>query len=219
MARAHALSGQKMHMVANALKLPVPENLQQQKGWVGEVIEQALGAIQGSAAGPDFPELGIELKTLPVKTNGEVKETTYVCTVPLTGSIGQPWEESNLYLKLKRVLWVPIASDSRIPPGEWHIGRALLWTPNSEQLAVLYNDWCEIMEKVELGDIETINAGIGEYLQVRPKAANNRALSTNYSAKGDKGQTLPRGFYLRTAFTNQLLKQHYHPDSPRHIPQ
>ena len=46
----------------------------------------------------------------------------------------------------------------------------------------------------------------GRYLQIRPKAANARALGQAYDEEGNPGMTLPRGFYLRTSFTRQILE-------------
>ena len=209
--RASNLAGKSLAELAQVHAIPIPANLDRKKGWVGELIEQALGASQGSAAGPDFPEWGIELKTLPIKADGLVKETTFVCTVPLTGSIGERWTDTNLYQKLQRVLWLPIEAEKSIPLAARTIGQALLWSPTTEQNAVLENDWAEFMERIEMGAVESITASLGQYLQVRPKAAHSQILTDAIDSHGAVTQTLPRGFYLRTSFTNEILKSHYHP--------
>ena len=43
----------------------------------------ALGASAGNKSLPDFESLDIELKTLPVSTEGQVLETTFVCSIDL----------------------------------------------------------------------------------------------------------------------------------------
>ena len=58
------------------------------------------------------------------------------------------------------------------------------------------------------GEIDKISAKHGEYLQIRPKAANAASLAQTTLAEGETGLTLPRGFYLRTRFTNMLLKEY-----------
>lgn len=63
------------------------------------------------------------------------------------------------------------------------------------------------MELVALGRIESITAHHGEVLQLRPKAANGQALTSAIGRQGQLIQTRPRGFYLRTLFTQQLLQQ------------
>lgn len=49
----------------------------------------------------------------------------------------------------------------------------------------------------------------GEYLQIRPKAANAKALTEAIGARGERILTLPRGFYLKKNFTSALLARHF----------
>src|SRR5688500_18797590 len=80
MARARALSGMSLAELARQFGIAVPEAQLRAKGWVGQLLERALGATAGSRAKPDFEALGIELKTLPVDGRGQPKESTFVCT-------------------------------------------------------------------------------------------------------------------------------------------
>ncbi len=56
------------------------------------------------------------------------------------------------------------------------------------------------------GHLDEINGRIGLYLQVRPKAANAKSLCYGFDSEGNKVLTLPRGFYLRSLFTEQIIK-------------
>ena len=49
----------------------------------------------------------------------------------------------------------------------------------------------------------------GEVLQLRPKAANSKALTEAVGAQGEPILTLPRGFYLKKNFTGALLARHF----------
>ncbi len=64
------------------------------------------------------------------------------------------------------------------------------------------------MDMIVLGQIERITARHGEYLQIRPKAAN-AALTEAIGARGERILTLPRGFYLKKNFTSALLARHF----------
>ena len=64
--RAAWLAGRSIGELAAALGVPAPPLGVRGKGKVGGLIERALGASSGSAARPDFPALGVELKTIPV---------------------------------------------------------------------------------------------------------------------------------------------------------
>lgn len=206
--RARAIAGLTVAELAARLGLAVPANLLGHKGWLGDMMELALGANAASLSEPDFVELGIELKTLPVDAGGQVIESTYVCSVPLQHT-GLTWQESCVYRKLCKVLWVPIGSGVGLDLGQRRIGTALLWQADPTTLDGLRADWEELMEMVCLGRLEEISARHGEWLQIRPKAANARVLGDTTDASGQPAKTLPRGFYLRSAFTNDLLARYF----------
>lgn len=207
--RARAIAGFSFARLAEQLGEPVPGNQQRAKGWAGQLLERALGASAASLPQPDFQQLGIELKSLPLNSNGQPRESTYVCTVPMKDTLRLSWERSWLRLKLQRVLWVPIEAAPEIPLPERRIGTALLWSPSADDEAVLHQDWEELMELISLGRWEELSAHHGRYLQVRPKAAHSRVLTDSHDSEGNPCQVLPRGFYLRTTFTRQILEQYY----------
>lgn len=99
--RAQRLSGLSLADLARTLGERPPADLRHAKGWVGEALERALGASSGSQPEPDFSELGIELKSIPIGHDGLPRESTYVSTVPLAG-LG--WEASLIRRKLARLL-------------------------------------------------------------------------------------------------------------------
>ncbi len=210
MQRASSLSGKTLIDIASFHRIPMPKDFKKEKGWVGELLEIALGATARNLPEPDFQLLGIELKTIPLSKHKRPKESTFVCTAPLNRPVADSWETSTVKKKLNQVLWLPIEADHAIPITQRKIGNALLWSPNKEQEMILKNDWLEIIERISLGELETISASLGQYLQIRPKAANAKSLCESIDNEGNKILTLPRGFYLRTEFTRQILNQHYH---------
>lgn len=184
-------------------------NVSFHKGGVGQCLEKALGANAGNNAMPDFMHLNIELKTLPIGKNGQPCESTFVTTISLTHMPQETWETSSVYHKLKRILWVPIEADADIPFSERRIGQAFLWTPNVQQMQTLQSDWQEFSNRIALGQLETISAKDGIFLQIRPKAANGQSLAWGIDENGCKIKTLPRGFYLRACFTTDLYNRQY----------
>jgi len=207
--RVENIAGYTLAELAEQQNLMAPEHLQHAKGWAGQLIENCLGASAGSRAKPDFPELGIELKTIPLTTTGQPKESTYVCTVPLEEQPALEWEASWVRRKLNHVLWLPIEADPDIPVGQRRIGSGLLCHLTRHQDLTLKQDWEEHMELITTGRIDEISAHHGTYLQVRPKAADSAALRDTTNEQGERVQTLPRGFYLRTSFTTEVLAGHY----------
>ena len=207
--RAHRLAGLSLQQLASQFCEAIPSNSTRAKGWLGQLIEKSLGATAGSLAQPDFAQIGVELKTLPLTASGKPKESTYVCTVPLNPQQTSDWQHSWLRQKLQTVLWLPIEADKRIPLAERRIGCAILWSPTPEDEQLLRQDWEELMELVCLGHLDQISSHLGNYLQIRPKAANAKALSESYDAEGNPIKTLPRGFYLRPSFTQRIIEQSY----------
>lgn len=207
--RARCIAGLTLSDLAKQFKLEIPKDTRRAKGWIGQLIELTLGATAASLAEPDFQEIGIELKTLPLTNSGKPKESTYVCTVPLTNLTEQHWETSWIKRKLQRVLWLPFEADKTIPLAERHIGNAILWSPTQTESQQLQQDWEELMELVCLGKLEQITSHMGRYLQIRPKGANAKSLTTTLDEEGNSIQTLPRGFYLRPDFTQRIISHHY----------
>ncbi|MEQ9321313.1 MAG: DNA mismatch repair endonuclease MutH [Polyangiaceae bacterium] len=207
MARAEALSGRTIAEVAEELGERVPADLKRHKGWVGNLVEHALGADAASRDEPDFMALAIELKTIPVDHRGRPLETTFVATVPLDEVGDLPWERSRVRRKLARVLWVPVLGERQVSLSARRIGAPLLWSPSPEQEAALREDWDELAGIIGRGDVESITGRLGRFLQVRPKAANASVRRRAIDADGGLLVTLPRGFYLRTQFTAAILRE------------
>ncbi|HKM97603.1 MAG TPA: DNA mismatch repair endonuclease MutH [Buttiauxella sp.] len=209
LAQAQKLAGYTLGELAALANLPIPKDLKRDKGWIGVLLELWLGASAGSKPEQDFAALGIELKTIPVDRTGRPLETTFVCVAPLTGNTGVIWETSHVRHKLKRVLWIPVEGERQIPLAERHIGSPLLWAPSAAEERQLRMDWEELMDLIVLGQVERITARHGEVLQLRPKAANSKALTDAIGADGAPILTLPRGFYLKKNFTAALLANHF----------
>jgi DNA mismatch repair protein MutH len=191
--------------LAESAGIRVPVNFKREKGWTGQLLELWLGAEAGSKAEQDFPALGVELKTIPIDLSGKPLETTYVCYAPLTNIAALEWHQCNVKNKLATVLWVPIDGRRDVPPAQRCIATPFLWSPSHQQEEQLRQDWEELMDMITLGQVENITARNGQYMQLRPKAADGSVLTNAISRNGNLIQTRPRGFYLRKEFTQQVL--------------
>ena len=205
LSQAQSIAGLTFGELADELHIPVPPDLKRDKGWVGMLLERALGATAGSKAEQDFSHLGVELKTLPINAEGYPLETTFVSLAPLVQNSGVKWENSHVRHKLSCVLWMPIEGSRHIPLRERHIGTPILWKPTAEQERQLKQDWEELMDLIVLGKLDQITARIGEVMQLRPKGANSRSITKGIGRNGEVIETLPLGFYLRKVFTTGIL--------------
>ncbi len=207
--RAEALAGRTLGEIAASYRVAVPADLKRAKGFVGGLIERALGADARSRALPDFTGLGVELKTVPIDQRGRPIESTFVCTIELSDIGRMEWEASRVRHKLGRVLWVPVEGTRTIPVAERRVGTALLWTLAGEEEAALRRDWDELAGWIGRGEVEALTAHVGKYLQVRPKAASSRSRRRALDGDGAVYDELPRGFYLRTQFTAHIIANNY----------
>jgi DNA mismatch repair protein MutH len=207
LARCRLIEGLSFIQLAASLQRSIPADKNHRKGWAGLAIELALGATAGTKAIPDFANLGIELKTLPLNQNMKPAESTFITRIPLLKICQQNWLSSQCYAKLKRVLWMPIEGDNRIPFEYRRIGRGFLWSPNQSESAILEEDWNELTLMISTGRLNEMDASQGQYLQVRPKAADSKSLCYGFDSDGSKFLTLPRGFYLRASFTELIVRR------------
>ncbi|MCC6645891.1 MAG: DNA mismatch repair protein MutH [Polyangiaceae bacterium] len=200
-ARAAALEGLDVEALAARLGRTVGGPAVRTKGKVGELLERALGATAGTSSEPDFVELGVELKTIPVRPDGRVRESTFVSAFSLAHVDEMEWETSAVRRKLARVLWVPIVHADRRT-----IGRATLWSPGPEDERTLAADFDELIGRIAIGGIEGVDARVGEALQLRPKAADGTKRAVALGPDGERIASVPLGFYLRARFTERLLR-------------
>lgn len=196
--RARALEGRTLSSLAEETGFTLGELGLRGKGKIGALLEHVLGATAGSTADFDFPALEVELKTVPVDESGRPRESTYVCTLQLLEADRAEWSTSWVRRKLSRVLFVPVIDIQRI-------GRSVLFEPNPEQDAALRSDFDEIIGAIGAGAIEGLTAHVGVCLQVRPKAAHGDVRTPSIGPEDRTIATVPRGFYLRARFVNEIL--------------
>lgn len=207
--RARGLAGSTLGQLASRFGLEAPPDLRRAKGWVGTLMESALGATASSRAAPDFEALGIELKTIPVGASGVPVESTFVCTIPIAEVGDVEWADSRVRRKLARVLWIPVEGQRELSVAERHVGSPLLWSPSEDDERALRLDWEELAGIIGRGHVESLTAHVGQVLQVRPKAASSRSRRRGIDEEGVSFATLPRGFYLRAKFTAGILQRHF----------
>jgi DNA mismatch repair protein MutH len=205
LARAQALAGLTLGELAQGLSMLLPAAPTRAKGFVGGLIERALGAPGVAGAMTDFPSC--ELKTLPVDARGRPRESTFVCCVTVMQLRETPWELSRVRAKLARVLFVPVETGSELAQPERRVGRAFLWQMRPADEALLRDDYAFLAERTASAELEKTDARWGKALQIRPKAANARVRVRGHDVEGVPMRVMPRAFYLRATFTRELLRE------------
>jgi DNA mismatch repair protein MutH len=209
LAHARALVGVTLADLADEMGLPVPVGKVRTKGWSGQIIERELGAGEGGLRGPDFADLGVELKTVPVDATLTPLESTAVCQIDPVTIAGESWETSYARRKLARVLFVAL----EVPPGSPSVGdrrvaAVRLWTPDLEEERVLQADFEHFVRAYfRTGRAAQISGHQGEALQVRPKGRNAADVRRAFGPDGAPVRIGKCGFYLRPAFVGRILRE------------
>ncbi|QJC28370.1 MutH/Sau3AI family endonuclease [Enterobacteriaceae endosymbiont of Plateumaris braccata] len=204
--RATLMTGYCLSNIAEWLNLHIPINLNKDKGWIGKLIElYLLGSQQKNIFNQDIPQIGIEIKTIPINEKGNTINNTFICSLPLKNKNFIIWEKSKLYNKLSKILWIPIITKNENVPFEMRvIGNPILWKPSKENYKNLYKDWLELMKLLVSGKIEYMNYYNGTILLVKTKSNKNKLIKT-INENNEIILTTPRAFYLKKKFTKTLF--------------
>lgn len=184
---------------ANYYGIPVYVNGNLDKGWKGNVVEHLLNLKKNNHKGADFYDL--EIKTVPVTgiiDKWKVKETTCLSVLDTNDIIKYSFEESSLYNKIKKTLFVLIDTNDKDNP---YICKT--YYMDLEKLLLLkedmkndYNLVCDhIVDNIQCDlPLDTNFTGkLGKVIQPRPKT-------------GKKGG-YTWAFYLKTPVLTDLLNQ------------
>lgn len=209
---ARALVGVRLADLAEDQGVPVPRGNVRTKGWAGQIIERELGVGEpGPRAGhgPDFAELGVELKTVPVDLRGQPIESTAVCQIDPIAIAAESWDTSYARRKLARVLFVALlVKDGDAPVEDREVSAVRLWQPSPREEDLLRADF-EIFVRTyfRAGRAAELTGHVGQVLQVRPKGRNASDQRAAFGPDGRPMRVGKMGFYLRPAFVAEILAQ------------
>lgn len=201
--RADALAGLTVGEAAALLGVALPADLRHAKGLIGQLVEAALGATAASHAEPDFPQLGVELKTVPIGAHGRPREATWVTHARHDPLQPRDWAASTVRERLSQVLFVPVWGEGL--PATRRFGVPVFWAPTPDEEALLRADWEELTALLIRGEVWMQRGHRGRALQLRPKAAHRDDRVWVVDHEGEWSSTLPLGFYLRAPFVARLL--------------
>ena len=169
------------------------------KGLTGRLIERLLGVTNLNSSSPDLPELGLELKTLPLSPLLQVKEHTFISTISLPFWEGS-FKRSRLHNKIQSILWIPIIRSGTKMSLLDRIGKEFLIRMDLETSGILEQDWNLLTGLLRQEQYTLISSHLGEILHIRPKAQ-----SSAHFISIDGQQINPMGFYFRKSYTQGLV--------------
>lgn len=160
---------------------------------------------------PDFNEVGIELKTTPLKRTkrGDLvsKERLVLSQINYMNVVDETWETSSVLKKCSDILLLFYLYAPDVNPVDYEFYLVELWSIPEEDIPTVRQDWETVVEKVRQGRAHEISSSDTLYLEACTKAANS-AVRTKQPFSDVPAK--PRAWALKqsymTAVTNKLLQ-------------
>lgn len=176
------------------------------KTGVGALVEEFFGKPPDNLSQPDFPELGIEMKTLPMKMSGAswtVKEPTSITQIDYFRLLDEAWPDASVREKISHILWVPYEHntyDKRLA----QFRRAFLWQPPETDWPLFGVDYDRVRAEVDAGRAHLLSESMCRFLAPRRKGAKG---STRKQPRSDI-LAKTRAWAFKPPYTRPILERH-----------
>jgi len=188
------------------------ERKNMKKGASGLIVENLLGIRNNNNADADIPEIGCEVKILPIQKNrnGEIKakEPTQIQMINYFEVANEKWETAKVRKKIALTFWVVyLAKENSISlqQDQYKIIDYFIDHPNEDRILVFKKDWELIQGFILKGLSDSLSCSMGEYLEPKTKGANNQDKTNAPDGKGGVLKVRRRAFYYKKAYTNGFI--------------
>ena len=177
------------------------------KGNFGQILEKFyFGYGPNSKSEADFSEIGMELKSSPLKQlkNGEYrsKERLVLSIIDYHKIIGQTFETSDFWKKNASLLLVFYLHDAGLDILDYSIKLVEEWDFPATDLEIIRKDWELIKKKVEEGKAHELSEGDTFYLGACTKGANASSIRTQPNSELPAKQ---RAYSLKQGYVNHII--------------
>ncbi|MGH9896014.1 MAG: MutH/Sau3AI family endonuclease, partial [bacterium] len=176
---------------------------------VGNLTQLYMGRKEDNRREPDFPELGIELKTLPMKAlrrgnqrEWTVKEPTSITMIDYREVDQEDWSVAYLRHKIDHILWVPYEHDYG-DKRESRFRRAFLWKPDAADYPVFGIDYDVVRGYIQRDDAEHLSETLSQVLAARRKGSKGQMAE---QPRGPPAKS--RAWAFKAAYTRPILDKH-----------
>ena len=151
------------------------------KGASGLIVENLLGIQNNNRDEADIPEIGCEIKILPLQKNrnGEIKakEPTAIQMINYMEVSQETWETAKLRNKINLTFWVVYLAKKdgvSLHQNDYVIVDYFLDHPTDVQNGIFKKDWEDIQKYIIEGRADQLSCSMGVYLEPKTKGANNQ---------------------------------------------
>lgn len=182
------------------------------KGASGLIVENLLGIKNNNNSDADIPEIGCEIKILPIQKNrnGDIKakEPTQIQMINYFEVANEKWESAKVRKKISLTFWVIYLAreDSKsLHQDSYKIIDYYIDHPNEDKILIFKKDWELIQNFILKGMSDKLSCSMGEYLEPKTKGANNQDKTSAPDGKGGILRARRRAFYYKKAYTNKFI--------------
>lgn len=182
------------------------------KGASGLIVENLLGLKNNNTADADIPEIGCEVKILPIQKNrnGEikVKEPTQIQMINYFEVANECWETAKIRRKINLTFWIVYLakhSSKKLDQDDYVIVDYFLDHPDESKLIVFKSDWESIQSYIFKGWADKLSCSMGNYIEPKTKGKNNQDKTDAPDGMGGVLKARRRAFYYKKNYTNQEI--------------
>lgn len=192
------------------------------KGKLGQIVEEALFDIQiNNRHEPDIPNLGVELKTTPIKRNKNgtisAKERTVLTIIDYVNENWNSFYDTDLWYKCAKMLFLFYdgTKDERSVK-EYCLLKNWFFEWMEEDMPTILDDYKRIADKVKAGKADELSESDGNYLSCCTKGSGHekdyrKQPFSNIEAK-------QRAWELKPSYMTMLLRTYvFNQDEIEHI--
>lgn len=192
--------------------LLIGDKCRMKKGASGLIVENLLGIENNNRDEADLPQIGCEIKILPLQKNKDgsikAKEPTAIQMINYCEVAKETWETAKIRNKINLTFWVVYlakVNGERKQQDDYVIVDYFLDHPSDLQNAVFKTDWEEIQSYIKRGDADKLSCGMGIYLEPKTKGTNNQDKTDAPDGKGGIIRARRRAFYYKKNYTNTQI--------------
>ncbi|WP_022778307.1 Sau3AI family type II restriction endonuclease [Butyrivibrio sp. AE3009] len=184
------------------------------KGDLGQLVEKHHFHYEcNSDSRPDFPEAGVELKVTPFKENKDgsvsAKERLVLTKINYNDVVNEDFETGHFWTKSRLLLLIYyLYRQEVLRRYDYEIKYAHLFTPPSEDLMIIRNDYNIIVNKIKSGRAHELSESDTMYLAACTKGSKSTdRISQPFSDIPAK----PRAFSFKTSYMTYVLNNYVIP--------
>jgi DNA mismatch repair endonuclease MutH len=198
--------GKTIREIKNQLSI---ERKKMKKGASGLIIENLLGIKNNNKADADIPEIGCEVKILPLQVNNngdiKVKEPTAIQTINYFEVVDETWDTAKIRKKITLTFWIVYLAKEKgktLNQDDYVILDYFLDHPNDTHISIFKKDWENIQDFIIKGLADKLSCSMGEYIEPKTKGKNNQDVTDAPDGKGGRIKARRRAFYYKKKYTN-----------------